>query len=211
MEKDKPDGQAVFARALGAARGGGGDERAAVEREESLVARAGAGDIEAFGKLVELHKERVYSLAVRMTGDPAAAEDLAQDVFVKAFRRIDRFRGDSRFSTWLYSITANRCRDYLKSPRRREVGAEALLDRPHDGLGPEEKAGFKETTGRLEKAILALSPKYREAFLLRFVEGLEFKEIARAIGRSESGAKMRVARALAKVREAIVREKIDER
>ncbi len=180
----------------------GGDER---REEVELIGKARSGDAAAFGKLVELHEERVFNLAARMVGDRQTAEDLAQDVFVKAFRRIGGFRGESRFSTWLYALTLNRCRDYLKSAARRETptGEEAFFGWSDEKDGPEEAASVSESARRIERALLKLDVKYREAFLLRFVEKLDYREISGAIGKSESAAKMRVARALTKLRELV--------
>ena len=88
------------------------------QREATLLRQVAAGDESAFRRLVEAHKDMVYNLALRILGDPHEAEDVLQDVFLSAFKGLSGFRGEAKFSTWLYSITTNRCRRTLSSRRR---------------------------------------------------------------------------------------------
>jgi len=187
--------------------------RAAIDpaREAELLKQARGGDTQAFGRLVEATQDLVYGLVFRMVRDPSLAEELTQDTFVKAFRRLDSFRGDSRFTTWLYRIAVNVCHDQRTSAAARKRNRETSLDDPESGsldprapeALPDEDLEAREVANLFRAGLNALDPKYREAFLLRHQEGLSYTEIAQILEISENNAKVRVHRAREMVLEAL--------
>lgn len=154
-----------------------------------LVREARAGDGSAFGELVRRHQARVLGLCAAMLRDPGRAEDAAQDVFLKAYRSLGAFRGESSFATWLHRIAANRCLDLLRAESRREaLPLEAAEARP---------APSPDSEGRdlLERALAALPPDYRLILVLREVQGLSYEEAAEAMECSLDSVKARLRRA----------------
>ena len=188
--------------------------RAAVRRdaeEETLIARCLEGDVEAFRPLVQRYQRLAFSVALRMLGSRADAEDIAQQAFVDAFNALERFNGEGRqhaFSTWLLRIAVNRSKDVLKSKRRteepleREVGGgEAAFS--YDPSTPEANASSGETLARLEKALLRLPTKYREVLVLKDAEDLSYEEIRGILQLPVTTLKIRVVRARAMLREIV--------
>jgi RNA polymerase sigma-70 factor, ECF subfamily len=146
-----------------------------------LVARFQRGDEDAFDELVERHRRRIYSLVCRLAS-PAEADDLAQEVFIAAYRALPGFRGDSAFSTWLYRITVHVCSHHL---RRRRLDTTDLdeqqpsWERDHD---PERSAMSSELQTRVREAIEQLPYKLRLVVVLRDLQGLSYEEIAQVVG-----------------------------
>lgn len=177
--------------------------------ESALIARSLRHDREAFGLLVERYAEPVVTLTRRLVGDREDAEDLAQETFLAAFRSLALFRGEARFSTWLYRIAVNKCRDWLRS--RRPLAP--LSDQEDDeGAGPElaiethdpERALLqKELAGSLEQAIQTLPPSHREAFVLKHVEGLSYEEMSEVLSVGRDALKMRVYKARVRLRQIL--------
>jgi RNA polymerase sigma-70 factor (ECF subfamily) len=177
--------------------------------DAELVARARAGEDDAFAELVRRHHAHVIGLCVSMLGDEAAAEDAAQEAFLKAHRSLSAFRGDAAFSTWLYRIAANKCLDARrKLAREKSQSLDALLD-AEDGPslerllateGPERSAADKQ----LVEAVLAELPEaYRMILTLREVSGLDYKEIAEVMDCSLDSVKARLRRARAELLEKL--------
>jgi RNA polymerase sigma-70 factor (ECF subfamily) len=183
---------------------------------DALVRRAQAGDREAFTALVQAYSGPMYNLAFRMVGNADDAADLAQEIFVKLYRSIGRFRGNARFSTWLYALAANTCRSGLRKLRRRrerEVlplgnsdGEESRpLDTADPAARPDRQAQRRETRRAVETAIAGLPDEFREVITLRDLQGLAYEEIAQAVDCSIGTVKSRLARARMKVRETLVK------
>ena len=169
--------------------------------EKDLIRRAGQGDGDAFRWLVEAYQTPVYRLALRMCGgDAALAEDAAQEAFVAAWRGLPRFRGDSRFSTWLYRLTTNAAIDCLRREKRHR-GADDLegVDLPDGGDGPQEAAERAETQDAVRRALALLSDEHRQVLLLRYMQELDYGEIAAALQVSEGTVKSRISRAKARL------------
>ncbi|HEX2254955.1 MAG TPA: sigma-70 family RNA polymerase sigma factor [Thermoanaerobaculia bacterium] len=158
------------------------------DAELALAARGGADD--AFRLLVERFERPVFSLVVRMVRDRGAAEDLTQETFVKAYRKLRTYDPERKFSSWLFKIAHNATIDHL---RRRELETVPLDSGGGDdeapslarvladaGRGPAVDAGRGQLAGALEAAVGRLRPEYREVVLLRFAEGLGYEEIAEA-------------------------------
>jgi RNA polymerase sigma-70 factor (ECF subfamily) len=182
-------------------------------QEEELIARCLAGDVEAFRPLVQRYQRLAFSVALRMLGSRADAEDIAQQAFVDAFNALERFRGDGRrhaFSTWLLRIAVNRSKDVLKSKRRTEEqldgdipgGAAAFAYEPPT---PEADASRGERRARLEVALLELPTKYREVLILKDAEDLSYEEIRAILQLPITTLKIRVVRARAMLRDLIER------
>lgn len=172
--------------------------------EEELVRRARNGDPAAFEQLVLDNQKRVYSLALRLTGDREEANDLAQEAFFKAWQALPDFRAESGFSTWLYRLTTNLCIDYLRRrSRRREAMPTASLDDENAGI-PEPADWTQDPQVHLERAelgramkegIASLPDHYREPLVLRELSGLCYQEIADTLGVDMGTVKSRLARA----------------
>lgn len=172
------------------------DPRGAAD-EAKLVARSLKQDQDAFGQLVERYATVIVNLAYRMVGDRTEAEDLAQETFVAAFRALPTFRAESKFSTWLYRIAANKCKDWLRVRRpgqgQQDVDVEDVQDdRVMEDRTPERLLSQQQVAEQLDHAIQRLPPLYREAFVLKHVEGLSYEEMQDILGVSGDTLKMRV-------------------
>lgn len=173
--------------------------------EQELVTRAKQGDQDAFAQLVEANQNKIYSLAYRMAGNPEDAADLAQEAFLRAWRTMPSFQGDSSFSTWLYRLTSNLCIDFLRKEKRRKTAATvtslddeesaAPTDVPDHRFNPEEELERKELRTAVGQALLKLSDEHRQILILRELDGLSYTEIADRLELGEGTVKSRIARA----------------
>ncbi|MBS1679667.1 MAG: sigma-70 family RNA polymerase sigma factor [Actinobacteria bacterium] len=175
--------------------------------EDDLVARAQAGDQGAFEELVRRHADRLYAVVTRFVGDRQEAEEVTQEAFLRAWRGIGRFQGNSQFFTWLYRIGINEAK--RRVGRRASPAGSTSLDE-HPGLevsdlsqAPETSADRRELRGVLEGAIRALGPDYRAALILRDIEGLSTSEAAETLDLGEAAFKSRLHRARLSVRKAV--------
>ena len=188
--------------------------------EERLIARLVARDERAFNELVRAYERRVFALVLRMIGNPAEAEDLAQEVFVQVFKAIGSFRGDSKLSTWIYRIAVNLCKNRSKYLRVRHAGEEEELEAVAERvpLGearranvgqverPDEMIAGKQVEQIVQRAIVALDPDFRECLVLRDVEELSYEEIGEITGLPAGTVKSRIHRGRAMLREIVERE-----
>lgn len=170
--------------------------------EQELAAKARAGDRDAFEQLVLTYQNRVYTLALRLTGDREEARDLAQEAFLRAWQGLPSFRGDSGFSTWLHRLTTNVCLDFLRRrTRQREHEPGVSLDdetvpEPADcSQDPQLRLERAELARTVERGLAALPEHYRQALVLRELSGLRYQEIAAALGVDMGTVKSRLARA----------------
>jgi RNA polymerase sigma-70 factor, ECF subfamily len=167
-----------------------------------LAARCRAGDAGAFEELYRQHARRLFGLVVRMIGSADEAEDLLQEVFLQAYRKLSGFRGDSALGTWLYRLTMNHCLDHLRGRQAKMSRATESLD--HESAeepvaaSPLVPAAISRVD--LERAIGRLPDGARAAFLLHDVEGFEHREIAQILGISEGTSKSQVHKARMKLR-----------
>src|ERR671932_1769851 len=167
-----------------------------------LAQAAATGDMESFEELYARHHRRVYSLCLRMTGNVAEAEDLAQEAFIQLFRKIGSFRGESAFTTWLHRLTVNQV---LMHFRKKGVRMEQTTD---DGDVPVQVVKGTENPNHmpivdriaLERAIEKLPPGYRTVFVLHDIEGHEHEEIAKLLGCSVGTSKSQLHKARMKLR-----------
>jgi len=172
--------------------------------DSAAVARARAGDREAFRTLVEKHSRNVFRLAFRMMGNEEDAEDVVQETFLKAYRSLERFAGQSEFSTWLHRITANCAVDALRrrTPREaltRPLEAEALQAAASQAT-PERAFFGSELRERVSRSLDGLTAMERAAFVLRHFEGRTIAEIGKTLGVRRGAAKNCVFRAVSKLR-----------
>lgn len=185
--------------------------------ERELVAQARAGDFKAFTALINDHSARIYALAKRLSGNDQDAEDIVQETFLKAIDKIDQFRGEASFGTWLYSIALNEGKSLLVKQKRTDLKpiedylpsntAQEMHDGSHlklfDWKDPHEVLEDGELRKVLDEAIDELPYEFRVAFLLRYHEELSIKEIAGMIGESVAATKSRVLRARLALREKL--------
>lgn len=162
--------------------------------DADVVARVLGGDREAFAVLVRRHQDMLFAHAVRMTGRGDVAADLVQASLIKAYTNLDRCRNPERFGAWAYRIVSNRCKDYLKNIRRRDVDLEAAPPLEASG-GPERDLDRHELHEALEAALDRLPPEQREAFVMKHAEGRSYEEMSELLGASVGALKMRVHRA----------------
>jgi RNA polymerase sigma-70 factor (ECF subfamily) len=193
--------------------------RSAAEDEARLIERLVARDERAFNALVRAYERRVFALVLRMIGNRAEAEDLAQEVFVQVFKAIGSFRGDSKLSTWIYRIAINLCKNRSKYLRVRHAGEqdelEAVAERVPLGQArganvaqierPDEMMAGKQVEHIVQQAILQLEPSFRECLVLRDVEDLSYEEIGAITGLPEGTVKSRIHRARAQLKEIVER------
>ena len=174
-----------------------------MNNEQELIRRAQRGDGEAFRQLVEAYQTPAYRLAARMCG-PDSAEDVTQEAFLAAWRALPEFRGDCRFSTWLYRLVSNAAIDCLRREKKhRDTGDVDDLELPDGGPSPQEQAERSDTRDAVRRALDRLSPEHRQVLLLRFMQELDYGEIARALNVSEGTVKSRINRAKSKLREVL--------
>ena len=170
--------------------------------EAALVERCRRGEIGAFEEIYRAHAGKLYGLLLRMVGNPADAEDLLQEVFLSAHRKLEGFRGEAALGTWLYRLATNHCLDYLRSRVARagqltgELDDEPFLADAGSGRIAEQTVAKMD----LERAIAQLPEGCRAAFLLHDVQGLEHREVATALGIAEGTSKSQVHKARLRLR-----------
>ncbi len=176
--------------------------------EDQFLERLRQGEVAAFERLVAEQTNDVYALLYRLTADPEEARDLTQETFLRAFQSISRFRGDANLKTWIYRIAVNQARNRWRSWRRRKRDATVSLDatddrheqplaatlRNEDAVDPEQETLAKEREGQLRDALLGLRRSYREAVILRDVEGFSYEEVADTLQISIGTVKSRISR-----------------
>ncbi len=164
---------------------------------DSTVDAARRGDAAAQASLFEAYKQKVAHHVLRMTGDAGAVDDLVQEVFIAAFRRLPDFRGDAQLETWLYRITVNKVRNWWDSGRRRKAreGRAAPSSEQVAGDEPHQQVEAAEELERLYEALGSLPAKFREAFVARAIEGLSLELASERLGVPVSTVSYRARRA----------------
>ena len=160
--------------------------------DERIVALVLRGDRDAYATLVRRHQDALYRHALGMTGSPDVAEDILQASFIKAFQHLGEVHG--RFDAWVFRIVANGCKDWLKNIRRTHLSYEED-DQPSSFATPDEELDRTELRSDLDRALSALAPSLREAFVMKHVEGRSYEEMADLLGTTVGALKMRVHRA----------------
>lgn len=176
--------------------------------EDQFLERLRRGEAAAFERLVAEHSGDVYALLYRLTADGEEARDLTQETFLRAFQSINRFRGEANLKTWIYRIAVNQARNRWRWWRRRKRDVTVSLDatderhtqplgatlRNNDAVDPEQETLAHEREGQLREALLGLRQSYREAVILRDVEGFSYEEIADTLEISIGTVKSRISR-----------------
>ena len=162
--------------------------------EEAIIRQCLDGDKDSYSVLVDRYKTMAYNVAYRMVGDEDTAKDLAQESFIAAYAGLDGFRFGSKFSSWLYSIILNKCRDHLRLVKD-TVSTDDLAEvMPDKGISPEQTASAHQSSDVLQRALDALSPEYREVLILKHIEELDYQEIAAITGAGIPALKVRAHR-----------------
>jgi RNA polymerase sigma-70 factor, ECF subfamily len=170
--------------------------------DDELVGRARDGSDAALDALVKRHHAGAYRVALSLTRDSDSAQDVVQEAFLKAFRSLDRFRGDASFKTWLMTITANEARGVLrKSKRWRETPIDDVAPLAAAGKDPAETAAVAQESERARAMLERLPEKQRLSISLRIDEGLSFREIGDVIGSSEGAARVNYFHGIRRLRE----------
>ena len=177
------------------------------ETEARLLARAQAGDVSAFERLSSAYADLLFMLLLRLLGDRSEAEDVAQEVMLRAWRGIARFQGQSSYFTWLYRIAVNEANRALEKKARRpagvSIGAQELQLPASPADDPSRQAENSELRRVLGQALAELPPALRTAIVLRDVEGLSTQEAAEVAGVSQAAFKSRLHQARLRVRAAV--------
>jgi RNA polymerase sigma-70 factor (ECF subfamily) len=184
--------------------------------DAAVVAQVLAGDRDAFRVLVERHSRSIFHVAYRMTGNQQDAEELVQEVFLRAYKSLGRFEMRSNFSTWLYRIAVNRSLDYLSARKTQMQSQDAYqiaddpdpedsrqMQLPSPSPGPDRVLLSGEVKSRVAQAMALLTPVERVAFIMRHMEGRSIEEIGQALNLRASAAKNSVFRAVKKLRQQL--------
>ena len=171
--------------------------------ENEIISSVLKGNVNDFEKLVTAYEKNVYNIALRMVGDPDDAADMTQETFIKAYRALSGFRGDSKFSSWLYRIASNVCLDFLRSRSRHpqvslstvDEDDRATFELPDMRQNPEEQLMKKLGMEAVRRGLEQLPEQQRQILVLRELGGLSYAELAQTLGLEEGTVKSRIFRA----------------
>lgn len=184
--------------------------------ENKLVNKAVKGDNSAFEALMEKHMGIIYNIALRMTANQDDAEDMTQEIMIKIFRSLGSFKGNSKFSTWIYRVAVNTCLDELKKKKNKkhlsldaEISGddgENQIEIKDDSPSPEKLAEQNELRDMVAAAVKLLSDEHRAVIVLRDIRGMSYNEIAGILGCSDGTVKSRISRARAQLKMILEKE-----
>ena len=176
--------------------------------DQELMRIVQSGDYSPASEIYDRYSGRIYNFAFRFLKNSEAAEDATQEVFVKMLKHANQFHGDAKLSTWLFSITANWCRDYLrKADNKSKESDDVLVALPAPSeLAPDRNLERRESEQRVRRALETLTAEQREAILLSRYQGLSYAEIAQIAGCSEGAVKTRVFRAMETLKKTLMGE-----
>lgn len=171
--------------------------------ENEIIRSVLRGNVNDFEKLVTAYEKNVYNIALRMVGDPDDAADMTQETFIKAYRALSSFRGDSKFSSWIYRIASNVCLDFLRSRSRHpqvslstvDEDDRATFELPDMRQNPEEQLMKKLGMEAVRRGLEQLPEQQRQILVLRELGGLSYAELAQTLGLEEGTVKSRIFRA----------------
>jgi RNA polymerase sigma-70 factor (ECF subfamily) len=183
------------------------------ETDESLMLQVGRGERAAFDEIVRRYSKRMINLAYQITGDRDQAEDLAQETFFRAYRSASRYTEIAKFSTWLYTIAINLCRNELRRRKFKPYSLEEMAEREDEGKiridiadessKPDVELERKEIAHHVRQAVAQVPSKFRAALVLRDIQGLSYEEIGAILGLPEGTVKSRINRGRLKVKETL--------
>ena len=185
------------------------------EEEMRIIAKVLDGDTNAFEALVVDQKKVVFNLALRMLGNEEDAYDISQDAFLKAYTNLSSFRGDCKFSSWLYKLTTNLCLDFIRKRNRHKVvplvyedddGDSEFMEIPDESYSPESLTEQKQLRESVRNGLNQLPPQQREILVLREIGGLRYDEIGRQLDLEEGTVKSRIFRARKKLCDILSRD-----
>ncbi len=185
------------------------------EQEAQIIRKVQQGDVNAFERLVTEYEKAVYAIALRMTNNAEDAADMTQEAFIKAYNSLQAFRGDSKFSVWLFRIATNVCLDFLRSRSRKQTvslsveddeGEETQLDIADESQSPELLLERGLTRDAVRRGLASLQPEYRQILLLREIQGLSYEEIAETLRLEVGTVKSRIFRARKKLCNFLIRD-----
>lgn len=185
------------------------------EQEAAVINAVLDGDVNAYEYLVKAYEKNVYNLALRMVGNSEDAYDMSQEAFIKAYNSLHSFRGDSKFSVWLYRIVSNVCLDYLRARNRKATvslsvenddGEDVELDIADEASSPQVLLDRSLTRDAVRRGLQALPPDHREILLLREIQGLSYEEIADTLDLEVGTVKSRIFRARKKLCAFLVKD-----
>ncbi|HEX9020233.1 MAG TPA: sigma-70 family RNA polymerase sigma factor [Nitrospirota bacterium] len=162
--------------------------------EEAIIHQCLDGNADSYSVLVERYKTMVYNVAFRMVGDADTAKDIAQESFLAAYKGLRQFKFESKFSSWLYRIVLNKCRDHLRLAKETVTTDDIATVRPDPGPSPEQAVAARQNTDILQRALKQLPADYREVLILKHIEGLDYQEIAAITGAGIPALKVRAHR-----------------
>jgi len=177
--------------------------------DEQIVDRVRNGETRLFDQLVRRYQDPVYGMAARFTGGGADAEDVAQEVFLKVFRSLAGFKGEAKFSTWLYRVTFNLCADWLRrnrKPGRKAAAIEEAGEVRDSRVDLERSLLESEERERVNRALASLDERYRSVIVLLYYQKLPYEEIATILGVPVKTVETRLYRARKMLREALGQE-----
>lgn len=188
----------------------------AADEDHDLVTACQKGDADAFGVLVAKYQKKAFNIAFRMMGDYDETADTVQEAFLSAFRSIKKFRGEAKFSTWLYGICVNQVRNRLKQARRRSLHEGTSIDEPietedgchvlepaDDDPPPDEQLRVKDLQGTVQECIGRLGEEFREVLVLRDIHGFSYEEIRDILDIPDGTVKSRLFRARDVLRDSL--------
>lgn len=183
------------------------------EYEKILLEKARKGDVDAFGMLIKEHEKKAFNIAYRFLKNPEDAQDITQEAFLRAFRSIKKFKGNSSFSTWLYRIINNTCIDFIRAKQNKVSdsidktinydGEELELQIPSDKNDPVELTETSEISALMKSVLAELPDDQKMAIVLRDIQGFSYQEIAEITGVGMGTVKSRINRARLALKELI--------
>lgn len=185
--------------------------------EKELLLQAKLGDVLAFEKLIEQHQKIIFSIAYRIAGNQEDAADMTQEVLIKIFKNLKKFKEKSKFSTWVYRVATNTCLDEAKKQRNKaaySLDAEFLTEEgsylseiPDTGITPEQAYQKKEVMNAVNVAISYLSDEHKKVIILRDIQGFSYQDIAEILKCSEGTVKSRISRARDQLKKILLQDR----
>ncbi len=185
------------------------------EKILSIIREVRDGNVNAFEAIVREYEKNVYNIALRMSGSREDALDISQEAFLKAYHALESFRGDSKFSVWLYRIVSNTCLDFLRERKRRaevslsvedDEGESAQREIPDESLSPERLYERRSTREAVQRGLMSLPEDQRKILLLREIQGFSYEEIGRVLSLESGTVKSRIFRARRKLCEFLAED-----